>query len=337
MLDEQEVQPRFMESQIALPEHAQLEVPLHTLLRCVENPSRTLLQDRLGLQLKRWEDSLKEREALAPDSLELYRLRAAVLELQAEGLDPEEVWAHLQPTGLFPGGPVGRCLFDGLMAEMDELIEAVRPWHEGERIPRREVDLDVPTKRGPTRVYGSLTDLRANAQLILIPAKLQERYRLRAWVRHLVLCALEGDDLPRTTVIAGVNPKRGQREPKYKIVEFKEVEDPLPLLGRLVGMYWWSMQEPIAFFPEVNWPASDPKFQKHLNLNQQERASRSLFRPLIVPAGLAPKRGPRPDPWVRRIYARFDPFQTPWPYHCSFRGVTRVVYDDMRAHTVRVS
>jgi exodeoxyribonuclease V gamma subunit len=335
MLGDQEVEPRFMESILPLPEHAQLEIPLHTLLRCVENPSRTLLQDRLGLQLQRWEDTLKEREALAPDSLDLYPLRAAVLDLLVQGLDPEGAWAQLKPTGLFPGGPVGRCLFDGLMAEMDELIEVVRPWHEGERVPQQEVDLNVPTKRGPTRVYGSLTDLRPNAQLLLIPAKLKEKYRLRAWVRHLVLCALEGDDLPRTTVIAGVNPKPGKNEPRYKIVEFMEVEDPLPLLGRLVGMYWWSMQEPVAFFPEVSWPASDPDFQRDLNLDEQVRESRKHFRPLIVPAGLAPKRGARPDPWVRRIYARLDPFQTPSPYSCSFRGITRVVYDDMRAHTVR--
>lgn len=328
LLGESTPAPRLLIDPLALTEQEQLKVPLRALLSCVESPTRTLLRDRLGLQLKRWEEQLKDRAPLHVGPLDAYTMRKAILEGLLAGDEAESVWSHLESNGTFPSGQAGRCLFDGMVHSVARWVEQVHKVRNAPQLPSAEVDLIVDTRRGPTCVYGALDDLWPDAQVLVTASQLKAKDELVAWVRHLVLCSLPDESLPRRTVLIGNSATKTK---DYAAISFRPVEDPAPALSRFVGMYWWAMQEPVPLFPEISRDA----WKKRRNGEVAPPLRHKEFEPRIAlpsEAGSEYSYSPRPDPWLRKLYAHLDPFGRDWPYACKFQPLTKKIYEDLYQH-----
>src|SRR5262249_1180353 len=95
-----------------LPAPPLTAIALDDLVRFFEHPSRWFLQKGLGVYLGRDAELLAEREPIALDDLERWRIGDTLLQRATRGDAVDAAWPALRAEGLLPLGTPGRCAYD---------------------------------------------------------------------------------------------------------------------------------------------------------------------------------------------------------------------------------
>jgi exodeoxyribonuclease V gamma subunit len=259
------------------------------------NPCRFLLEQRLGLELRRDDDLLEDDEPFVPAVAGRAPLVQLLLPALLEGLPVDAARTlALAGTALPPGG-FGRRFLERELVDMQQFAAHVREHTEQPPLPPHAACVRVLVDGEPWVVTGGFADLRPRGLLRWRYGRRAPTDLLGAWLPHLLLCADPAEGvLPVTTGIA--------RDGRFFLTESP---DPVAQLQTLVGLYARGLREPLAFFPRAAWAwlESDRNVVKAIEafrpggFNEFAEGADAGYRLAL--------RG-RPDPFAEPALAEFD-------------------------------
>ncbi|MDQ3624120.1 MAG: exodeoxyribonuclease V subunit gamma, partial [Verrucomicrobiota bacterium] len=231
--------PLFGEQPLPEPDLTWRLVDLDRLARFFTNPARVFVRDRLGVRLPDDEPPLDDREPIELDALGRYELRQEAAAHAFAHVPAEVALPLTRAAGKLPPAFAGATLHHELRAEADQLAAEVQPHLAGDPLPPLTVDLPL----GDWHLRGTLHQLRPNALLEYRAADLRAKDRLRAWIHHLALNAVNAAGYPRTTLVFAHD----------KQLMFGPVDDAREQLAALLEIYGRGLRQPLRFFPETSW------------------------------------------------------------------------------------
>jgi len=219
------------------------DVPLARLAAFFRNPCRFLLEQRLGVALRREDEALQDDEPFVPDNSGRAPLTRLLLPALLEGLAPEAARTLALAGIAVPTGGFGMRFLERELNGLREFAEQVREHTQQPVLPPHAVEISVDIDGQPWRLHGEFADLRPRGLLRHRYAKQTSFDYLDAWLPHLLVCAgAPAGVLPVTTGIA--------RDGRFFLTE---CDAPQAALEALVRLYARGLREPLAFFPRAAW------------------------------------------------------------------------------------
>jgi len=255
---------------------------LDDLARSVENPARTLLRERLGLQLVEADELPVPREPFAPDALEGYALRAATLQGRLAGHDLERTRALLRARGVLPHGTAGDVVVGRAALDIEPIARQVEV-----HLPL-PVPLAVHLRIGDFLVTGTLDGVGAGGRLSWRAGRIRPADRLRLWVRHLVLQVLAPPGVERASRLVALDGTIALLPLADAVAE--------DALRALLELYWEALHRLLPLFPEAGY-----EFARRGEGETGLRAARAKYETSHH------HRGDGADRWVAYAWRGVDP------------------------------
>jgi exodeoxyribonuclease V gamma subunit len=219
------------------------EVPIERLARFFRQPSRFLLEQRLGVELARAEDELQDDEPFVADLPGRSALARRLLPALLAGADRDAARALALAGTELPAGAFGRR---ELEHELDALQRFVQDLRQRTLAPcldpiTAEIEIDAAGRRW--RLHAGFADLRPEGLVRHRYDDLRPADRIDAWLQHLMLCAAApAGVMPRTVWCARDGP-----------MQLGPCAGPHRVLQTLLGLYARGLREPLPFFPKTAW------------------------------------------------------------------------------------
>jgi len=226
--------PPFITDPLPQIEEAKRSLELRDLIEFWKNPSKYFVKKRLSLSLWENDDTLSDNEPFELDHLDQYHIKQELLadELETGELLPPAVF---QARGILPAGAMGELQLRSMKLEVQKLAKIV----EGHiRSGKKDDPIDVDLQLETFRIGGKIHSLYRGTSVLVRTAKLNPKDRLRAWIEHLVLCALAKGGEAETVLIG-----------RDKVVTFGGVASARAELQTLCELFWQGSTLPLRFFP----------------------------------------------------------------------------------------
>lgn len=248
------VEPRYSEARLFTeplkkPETVMTELELDELIKFFSAPVASLLRNRLGFDLREFEQLMYDREPLELQGLEKYQAGTALLERALSGLDLDSVEAMSWAEGCLPLGTPGHVSYEALQDEIIPLVRAVLKYRD-EPLP----PLPVNVVAGDMRLTGHLQHRYEKGLLWYQYQRLSGKQLMSAWIRHLAMCVAAPTDQSHESIWLGRGEHRQVRE-----ASFAPVENAAEQLANLVELYRVGQSEPLLFFPKSSWAYAKEK------------------------------------------------------------------------------
>jgi exodeoxyribonuclease V gamma subunit len=226
--------PPFISDPLPQIDESNRSLELRELIDFWKSPSKYFVRKRLGLSLWERDSCLSDNEPFQLDNLEKYRIKQELLEdeLETGELLPLAVF---QARGVLPAGAIGELQLRSMKLEVQKLVQIVQG-HIEKGTKDEPVDVDLQLEI--FRIGGKIHSLYQGKSVLFRTAKLNPKDYLRAWIEHLVLCALAKDSKPETVLIG-----------KDAVVTFDRVPSAHAELQTLCELFWQGLTLPLPFFP----------------------------------------------------------------------------------------
>jgi exodeoxyribonuclease V gamma subunit len=219
------------------------DVPIARLSAFLRNPCRFLLEQRLGIALRRDDEALQDDEPFVPDTGGRAPLVRLLLPALLDGMAPEAARTLALAGTALPAGGFGLRFLERELNGLREFAEQVREHTQQPALPPHAVALAFEIDGEPWRVHGEFAELRPRGLLRHRYARQSPIDYLDAWLPHLLLCHdAPAGVLPVTTGVA--------RDGRFFLTE---PDSPAATLEALVRLYAKGLREPLAFFPRSAW------------------------------------------------------------------------------------
>ena len=267
-------------------------LPLDRLVRFFQQPAAELLKRRLGINLGEWVRDRSDREPMELDTLEQWKAGTEILEHRLDELPALRSRELLRAMGLLPLGAAGDSLYEAIALDTDPIAAVARRLQIGARLPNLSVDLSLPS----LRLVGQLDRRWATAMVRAQYGQVRAKHLLEAWIRHLVLCALQpADQAPRTVVVGRPDKPGGAR-----VCRLRTVQDATGRLDELTRLYLAGQQRPLLLFPR-----SSLAYVLALREGKDDDEARMIARTEWTGRGYTEND----DPHLARIFGDLDPLQ----------------------------
>ncbi|MDB4976232.1 MAG: helicase/exodeoxyribonuclease gamma subunit [Myxococcaceae bacterium] len=258
------------------------ELSLDALARFFRRPQETFLKERLKIFLPRELDDVSDREPIAFDHLERFRLADDLLRQQGTHA-PEERARLLRKAGRLAPGSVGVAQLERLETMVQGVMEAAPP---GIVLADRKLSLQLDE----VRLSGVLQGLEQQARVERSVGVLHVKRRLSAWISHLALCASGSE--PRLTRLVG-------REEKKNVMFVPISEEAARAhLSDLVRLYQVGLCMPLPLFHDAAECYVTARAKDESETSALARARAELSKQGV------PGMGVLEDPHVLQIWER---------------------------------
>ena len=126
LADRKELGP-FLGARLSEPDESWRTLDLHGLCAFFTNPTKFLLNRRLGLYLEERSALAEEREPFEVRTLEQYLLEESMLRRRLQGRSLRDDFLLAASTGRLPHGPVGQCIYEDLSPGVEHFAEELSP------------------------------------------------------------------------------------------------------------------------------------------------------------------------------------------------------------------
>ena len=297
----------FLARPLAEPSDEWRTVDLARFIRYFRQPTRYLLRERLRIHLEEREGLLENREPFTLDALSAYGLRQELLDLRLAGRSADDGWEIARAASRLPQGRVGEVCF----AAEAEAVEILAGRIEARRAASRLAPTPVDCPLSPIRLTGWLTGVTPEGLLEYRPATAKSKDWIGLWVRHLLLCRLR--------------PPGAVRESRWlgngDAIVLAEVEDAMPHLTTLAGIYWAGLSRPVPLFPEAGLA-----YAECLRKGQSQAQALSAARTTWDGSEFSRKTPEGQDPYHRLAFRGLDPLGA------EFERLAREVFLPMLEH-----
>lgn len=303
----------FIGAGLSEPEEEYKVVDVAQLCTFYSNPTRYLLQNRLGLYLEEHPLFQEDREPLEIKGLEKYRLEQTMVKKSLEGLDLGDLFPVLRASGAIPPGAIGECEYEDIRRGVERFTDQAAQHVRTESLE----PLALNHRIGPFRLVGRIEGIY-RAELV--------RYRyaiirgadfLKTWIIHLVLNSVAPREYPRITRLIGL----AEKGEDCLHCRFSQVENGGDsLLKGLLERYWSGMRNPLHFFPESSWTYAWSLVMQGKDPKEALRRSRKIW------SGSEWGRGECEDDYYRMCFRDADPLDE------SFEEASMGVLDPLLGH-----
>ncbi len=281
----------FLDRPLPEPEEAPWrELELDELAGFLSHPARHLLERRLGVNLREYDERIEDTEPFALDSLGVWQLKDRALALTLAGRDAAGFERLALAGGSLPSAGFGAQAFARAVESVPELAEKLRGL--GVDAPHDIVELDLTL--GEYRLRGWLREVRPAGLLRYRTGKLRARDRLRLWLEHLALNAVAPPGVACVSVFCAEDD----------LLRLGPVADAAARLQELVGLYREGWREALPFFPETSLAYAERLLRKG------EDAEAALAAAAKVWAGSQFAAGDGEDVYNRLAFRGRDPLDT---------------------------
>lgn len=225
----------------ALPDLPRVDVlALRDLEESINDPVRTLLQQRLGIRLGGDAQLLEDREPMSLRALDAWNIATPLIELAKRGDLPPDATSLLRASGEVPLGSPGEREIERVRRAVTELTAIARTFGKAP-FPPQAIDVDL----GAQRLQGWVRDRYDAGTVHTTYSRLDSGGELRAWVRHLAINATPHVEGPRVSHLVG----RDESSQEPAVLTFPEIpqEDARELLRGLCRLRDQAMMQPSLF------------------------------------------------------------------------------------------
>ena len=314
MLEKRKVYVPFVSRGLSVPEQEWKTVDLDDLCSFFRNPSRFLLQRRLGIYLEERAILPDEREPFDIKGLEKYLLENSLMEKRLAGRDLKDLFSLTLARGLLPHGTAGECLFERLSQGVDRFAEKTGAYLQGTALDSLEVDLSI----GDFRLTGRINSIYPDRLMHYRYARTKAKDHLNVWIHHLALNCLMADDYPLTSLIAGLASKGP--EPGWVAWQYLPVQDSEEILGSLLEKYWEGLIKPLHFFSESSWEYAQALLSKGKPREDALNSARNIW------TGNDYIHGESVDPCYELFFRNSDPIDL------EFQDIAEEVFGALMDH-----
>lgn len=243
LIAEKRAAPVFISGELDPPGEPFRTVSVENLVRFFSNPSKYLLNNRLGIFLGEEGPPLDETECFDLDGLERYWIQNELLDAAVKGFKPVDRHALIKASGRLPHGAPGDLAFKELSREVEVFAARTGPFLRGELLEPLAVDLDM----AGFRVTGTISPLYRERFLKYRCAAIKAKDFLGVWVPHLVLNCVAQPGCPRESVLIG------QDSGAWRAVGYVPVDHAGSILAGLLELYRQGLVKPLPFFPNSSF------------------------------------------------------------------------------------
>ncbi len=250
------------------------------------NPSRYLLENRLGVYLRDTDAVAEERENFNLDYLEKYLIDQELVAKTMSGLNLKDYFPVKKASGELPHGKVGEFVFNDRSLDAEDFVRKIEGHIQSRPLDHRRFELDI----GGFRLSGGMGDFYEKGLIQIRYAKIKPKHLINTWIYHLVVHALDEIEKPDRSLLLG----------KDAAWEFKPVSDATDRIRDLLGLYWKGMSKPLHFFPESS-------FEYVRQLHSMDRTQQAAIHAAQKKwAGTDFSRGESEDPYFERCFVNID-------------------------------
>lgn len=281
---------------------------IDTLERFFRNPARELLERRIGLQLPRREQQLRDDESFLPEWQDRDDLSDRLLPLLIDGSGLEQARRLAMAGTEVPPGALGQIGLQQTLHQLQSFAAQLRPQLNEPSLPPHLAQVEIRVGADCWRLDAAFSDLRAAGLVRYRDRPARPSDYLSAWLNQLLLWACP--------------PEHASDELSWVrrdiCIRFTRCEDPHAQLRSLFDLYLQGMREPLAFFPKTSKAFADAGWQ----LGSKIRALWAGSSHGIT--------GERDDPAVRLAWRGLaDPVLSGQP---GFERCARTVFEPLLAH-----
>ncbi len=277
----------FFEKGLSEPDEGFKAVTMNDLSEFFRNPSKYLVEKRLGIYLKTEETLIADRENFNLNSLEKYSVEQEILEKRLSGIQLEQILEIQKAKGMLPHGNPGELVFSKLAAETELFRKRTQTLSNHIRLNTLDVDLEIDG----FNVYGTLDTIYAPYQISMRFANARPRDFIHAWIYHLALCSFQQDQYPRKTILVCKN----------EAYEFDDITNSREMLGALLRLFWQGLIMPLKFFPESSFAYAENILK---DADQSFSSIRKALNKWVVEFG--DFKGESEDPYFKLCFSKIS-------------------------------
>jgi len=241
----------FIENSLSEPEPEWRQIELDQLLKFFANPSRYLLQKRLGIYLGEKEVLFNTRDPFELEYFTENDLTQRLVEAELVGQETDNMLLLMRAAGVLPHGRLGERVFKQAEGQATDFIDVLKTHYEASQLMAVEIDVQL----GEMHLQGRLKSVQNNGLFDYSVHKIWDSQLLGLWIRHLAL---------NVTAPLGVEPVSCWLD-QDKCYRFKPVTSAAEYLSELLGLYWQGLHQPLHFFPK-----SSKEYVEHLIKSKDE-------------------------------------------------------------------
>jgi exodeoxyribonuclease V gamma subunit len=275
------VPPPFITSPLPAPEEEWRLLDAAQLVRFFGNPSRFLIEQRLGIRLPRLDALLEESEPLELGSLAKYGLQQELLSRALRGESLDELLPVIRAAGELPPGHAGESRLRNLCDNARTFAALVGQYvsstpHEPQELHYSSGEFEI-TARIDNLHDGQLVRHRLTTR--------KPKDLLRTWIEHLLVN--HSRDVESVLITAN-------KENQPVVERFTAIDSATAarLIQQLLSFFWRGLGEPLPFFPRSSLAFAEQTLHPRGKLAAIEQAKRKWGR---WPEPWEPDKGEPPE------------------------------------------
>jgi len=251
------------------------------------NPTKFILQRRLGIYLEEGGLVSDERENFSLDNLEKYLIGQDLLEKRLAGTDLKDSIVIQRAKGQLPHGNIGDIIFDELRIEAETFVDKIENYTKGKHLDTLEIDFEIEG----FNLFGRLAEIYEKGLFQICYANTKAKYLLKTWIYHLILCSFNVKKYPVNSILIC----------KDSAWEFGPVNNSRSILRHLLNYYWKGLIKPLHFFPESSFKYAQGIMIKKKSRERVLRDARNKW------IGSDFVSGESQDPYYKLCFGKTDP------------------------------
>jgi exodeoxyribonuclease V gamma subunit len=240
-VDERELP--FFAAPLDEPDEAWRHVTLVQLTRFFRNPTRYLLERRLGVVLAEGDEELSDDEPFVPDWPGRCALAERLLPAYLDGADADAIAALARAGTEYPPGRMGELLLARELRHFDAFAHALKHELAEPCVAPVEATLEFDLAGQPWQLTGTFGDLRRAGLVRHRYDDVRAGDYVAGFLAHLFLNALDVAEVTKRTTWHS-------RDGRYVL---QPIDDARARLAALLALYRRGLRAPLHFFPKSAW------------------------------------------------------------------------------------
>lgn len=231
-----------------LPARAVDDVTLGQLQDFFADPTRAFLRDRVGVTVRRDDESAAAGIPIELDPLEKWGLGDRLLQQRLSGAGIAEIETAERLRGQLPPGGLGSATLRAVGTTADTIADEVAGALGAALATQPARTADIELDLGGRRLTGTVGRVRGTSYLHATYASLSGKQILETWINHLALCASAGPGEAWTSEIVG----RWGTRPKRISLARVAAHPARVFLEDLIELRDLGLTRPLAFAPRTS-------------------------------------------------------------------------------------
>ena len=286
------------------------KIDLDSLCLFFSNPTRYLVQRRLGIKLEDEELLSDEQEDFELQPLERYLVGQNLLKNLASGASLDDFKPVQAAIGQLPHGHVGDYYYAEMTIEVQNFVRQIEKYTGAATLAPIDIDFEA----AGFALSGRLASVSDLGYVHIRYARQRVKDLLKAWIYHLIYCHTAPPDYESSSYLIC----------KDSAVHFAPLTGSLPLLETLLQVYRQGLEIPVHFFPESSFEFSEQLLRKS---QPETTALIRAGRKWIGSEYYKYSNGESSDPYYDLCFRYLDPLDD------EFRKIALVVFEPILTHS----